>query len=297
VPLLENMVGGSQFAPPTGANRFLAIDVPVAGAFFETVRLRLLQGRLLTETEITSGRPLAVVSELTAREYWPGGSAVGQTLTGDDHSVTIVGVVAEARFTAQDETRQGEIYLPASLSRRNWTVYLLRTTGDPDTVSRDAALAVTRDVPDVLVRRAESLDTALRKSVRLHDFRTLLFAVPASLGLFLLAVGILGLVAMGVARRVREIGIRSALGAQRRQLVAMVVVDHLRPAALGAGAGLLLSWWTTRLLSGFLYRIDAHEPIVWLVATLGLLSVSIIAAWIPAHRAATVDAMTVLKAD
>jgi putative ABC transport system permease protein len=149
----------------------------------------------------------------------------------------------------------------------------------------------------VLVRRAESFDDALLTSVRLHGFRAALFAVPASMGLMLLAVGVAGLVATGVARRVRELGIRSALGAQRRQLVGMVIVDHLRPSLTGVGFGLLLSWWTTRLLSTFLYEIDAHEPIVWVGAALSLLSVVLVAAWIPAHRAGTVEAMTVLRAE
>lgn len=297
VPLLENMFGGSQFASPAGANRFFANDIPVAGSFFEVAGLRVLDGRVLTGTEIEAGRPFAVVSEATAREYWPQGRAVGQTLTSNERSVTVVGVVEEARFGAQDETRMGEIYLPASLSRSTWRVYLVRTAGDPESVVRQAALVIQTDVPGVLVRRAESFDGALLKSVRVPHFRTVLFGASAAAGLFLLAVGIAGLVATGVARRVREIGIRSALGAQRGQLVKMVILDHLRPALGGVAFGLLASWWTTRLLSAYLYEIDAHDPVVWIASALGLLLVAVVAAWIPARRASAVDAMIVLKAE
>ena len=147
------------------------------------------------------------------------------------------------------------------------------------------------------MRRAESFDSALLKSVRVHRFRTVLFCASAAAGLFLLAVGIAGLVATGVARRVREIGIRGALGAQRGQLVTMVILDHLRPALGGVAVGLLASWWTTRLLSAYLYEIDAHEPVVWAAAALGLLVVAVVAAWIPARRASAVDAMVVLRAE
>jgi putative ABC transport system permease protein len=297
VPLLENMFGGSQFAFPEGANRFFANDIPVAGSFFEVTGLRVLDGRVLTDIEIDAGRPFAVVSEATAREYWPQGRAVGQTLTSKERSVTVVGVVEEARFGAQDETRMGEIYLPASLSRSTWRVYLVKTAGDPEVVVREAALVIQTDVPGVLVRRAESFDAALLKSVRVHRFRTVLFGASATAGLLLLAVGIAGLVATGVARRVREIGIRSALGAQRGQLVKMVILDHLRPALAGVAFGLLASWWATRLLSAYLYEIHAHEPAVWFVAALGLLIVAVVAAWIPARRASAVDAMAVLKAE
>ena len=237
------------------------------------------------------------ISEATAREYWPQSRAVGQTLISKERSVTVVGIVEEARFGAQDETRMGEIYLPARLSPSTWKVYLVRTAGDPGGVVRQAALAIQTDVPGVLVRRAESFDSALLKSVRVHRFRTVLFCASAAAGLFLLAVGIAGLVATGVARRVREIGIRGALGAQRGQLVTMVILDHLRPALGGVAVGLLASWWTTRLLSAYLYEIDAHEPVVWAAAALGLLVVAVVAAWIPARRASAVDAMVVLRAE
>ena len=165
VPLLENMFGGSQFAFPPGANRYSANDIPVSGAFFEVAGLRVLDGRVLTEIELEAGRPLAVVSESTAREYWPASRAVGQTLTSKERSVTVVGVVEEARFGSQDETQRGEIYLPAGLSRSTFRVYLLKTSGDPDAVVHETALGLQRDVPGVLVRRAESFDGALLKSV------------------------------------------------------------------------------------------------------------------------------------
>lgn len=295
--MLDRMYGGSQFKMPEGAERAFANDIPVSPAFFDVMRLEVIAGRVLSEEEIEAGRPLAVVSEAIAKAYWPGSSALGQTLTGTTHTVTIVGVVSEARIGSQDEDRQGEIYIPLRLSRSSWRVHLLRTSADPDVVVREAALAVNRDVRGVLVRRAESLDGALLKSVRLHRFRMFLFTTCALAGLLLVAVGIGGLVATNVARRVREIGIRSALGATRGRLVRMVIIDHLRPAALGAAAGLLASWWAARLLSTFLYEIDEHEPLVWAAAALTLLGVTVLAAWIPARRASTVDAMRVLKAE
>jgi putative ABC transport system permease protein len=176
-------------------------------------------------------------------------------------------------------------------------VYLLKTGGDSETVVRQAALGVQADVPGVLVRRAESFDGALGRSVRVHRFRAALFGAFAAAGLLLLAAGIGGLVATGVARRVREIGIRHALGARRAQLVNMVILEHLRPTLAGVLFGFLASWWTTRLLSAYLYQIDAHEPVVWFIATLGLLLVAAVAAWIPARRASSVDPMAVIRTE
>jgi hypothetical protein len=299
VRLLDNSYGGSEFKSPAGAARILASDVPVSPAFFTVAGLRLLEGRVLTPAEIETVRPVVVVSERTARAYWPKGQAVGQLLDSIDMgSVTVVGVVENARFGAQDDTKFGEIYIPAGLSRRPpYTVYLLKTVGDPALVVREVALVLQKERPGVLVRRAESFDSALSNSVRLQRFRTMLFTLAGGAGLLLLAVGIGGLVATGVAGRVREIGIRAALGAQRRQLVTMVVGDHIRPLMAGLMFGLLTSWWTTRLVSAFLYQIDAHEPLVWAAATGALLFVAILAAWFPARRASHVDPMMALRTE
>jgi putative ABC transport system permease protein len=300
IPLLENSYMGSEFKFPAGAERILAADVPVSSAFFDVGGLRLLDGRVLTPAEIDTARPVVVVSEGTARAYWPNGRAVGQLLDSPNMgSVTVVGVVEDARFGAQsDDKTFGQIYMPARLSRRPpYTVYLLKTVGDPALVARDVALALQQERPGVLVGRAESFDTALSNSVRLPRFRTILFTLAAGAGLLLLAVGTGGLVATGVARRVREIGIRAALGAQGQQLVTMVILDNIRPLMVGLMFGLLASWWTTRLVSAFLYQIDAHEPVVWMAAVGAVLLVAILAAWLPARRASGVDPMMALRTE
>ena len=174
---------------------------------------------------------------------------------------------------------------------------LLNTAGDPAHVIQDLALILRRDVPGVLVRRAESFDQALANSVRDHRARMVMFTLTGGAGLLLLVVGIVGVVASGVARRVREIGIRSALGAQQPQLVRMIVLEYLKPIAAGVAGGFVASWWVTRLVEAFVYQIDAHEPMVFAAAGATLLVVAAIAAWIPARRASAVDPVTVLRAD
>ena len=159
-----------------------------------------------------------------------------------------------------------------------------QTSADPNVVVRNLPLVWRRDAPDVLVRRAESLDQAIAKSVRLYRFRTALFASSAGAALMLLSVGVWGLVASSVARRVREIGIRGALGAQQRQLVAMIMLEYLRPVIAGVSTGLLAPWWTSRLVTHFLYEIDPHEPFVWIGSVAALMVVTGVAAWLPARR-------------
>jgi predicted permease len=301
-PLLANMRAGGAFERPPGALEAFASDVPVSGAFFEVARLAVLDGRVPTRQEVDGGRPVIVVSESVARSYWPGQRVVGQTLVGNGKTeMHVVGVVEDARFAAQNEEAAfGEIYIPAAAAtypRNNWTVFLFRTSRDPATVAREVAVAVNRDVPGVIVHRAESFDAALANSVRVYGFRGILFGVAAVAGLLLLAVGVAGLVAMGVARRVRELGIRATLGARRAQLGRMIVADHLRPVLAGTGLGLIASWWTTKLLSGFLYGFEPHDPAIWATASALLLIVAALAAWIPARRASGVDPAVILRVE
>lgn len=304
--LLEGVYAGSMFRIPAGGSQILASEIGVSSTFFAVAGLALRDGRYLTRSEIDARQPVVVVSEGTARAFWPGRRAVGQVLESPDlGTVTVVGVVEEAKLgnQAEGERSPTEVYLPegyaphyrASGSFR-WT-FLVKTAGDPDAVVANLPLVLRRDVPGVIVRRAESIDSALAKSVHLYRFRTLVFAIAGGAGLLLLIVGITGVVAGGVARRVREIGIRSALGAQQSVLTGMIVLEHLRPVIVGAVIGLLLSWWSTRLLSTFLYEVDPHDPSVWVGAAALLMFAAACAAWIPARRASAVDPVTVLRAD
>jgi predicted permease len=297
--VFDQLFMGTQFKAPTIVEGFYAGDYAVSGSFFKIAGLQLLAGRFPTPEEVDANRPLAVVSEETAQKYWPNERGVGQVLESADSSrtVTVVGIVEEARFVSQDNPRGGQIYIPRGMSQTFSTVYLLKTATDPNAVVRDLPLVLRRDVPDVLVRRAESLDQAIAKSVRLYRFRTALFALSGGAGLVLLSVGVWGLVASGVARRVREIGIRGALGAQQRQLVIMIVFDYLRPVIAGVATGLLASWWTTRVVTHLLYEIDPHEPFVWIGSVAALIVVTSLAAWLPATRASAVSPTIVLRID
>jgi putative ABC transport system permease protein len=298
-PLMENSSAGSTFASPPGATRLWVNDVPISGTFFAVTGLAVLDGRLPTPDEIDAGRAVAVVSDRTARAYWPGRRAVGETLQSRSLklSLQVVAVVEEARFSSQAETTMGELYLPAAVTSRGTPLYFVKTARTAETLAREVALAINHDVQGVVVRRAQSFDDALASSVKLQRFRGVLFAVVAGVGLVLFAVGIGGLVAMGVARRVREIGIRATLGAGRSVISRMIVLDHLRPVIAGSVLGLVASWWTTKLLSGFLYGFTPHDPFIWAAASALLLMVAMLSAWVPARRASAVDPAVILRVD
>ncbi len=211
--------------------------------------------------------------------------------------MTVVGVVENARLQSQDSRLFGKIYLPAPQPWRGPAVFLVRSSRPATDLAGNLALVLRRDVPGVLARRAEPFEQAVASSVRLQRFRMVLFALAGGAGLLLVGVGVGWLVAMGVAQRRRELGIRASLGAAPRALSRMVVSEHLRSVSGGVVVGLLVSWWTTRLVRTFLYGIEAHDPRVWSVATVVLLMVATVAAWMPARHAARIDPVHVLRAD
>lgn len=296
-PLLEDLYSGLPVDPPHGRRDAFVREVPVSSQFFEVAGLTLMQGRLLTSHEIGTGAPFAVITDTAARAYWPGGSAVGSTLTARGRPFTITGVVADVRMGSQGEGRWGEVFTPVSLSARSNTSYLVRADDDALAVASSVAAAIARDVPGVLVRRSQPVRNALAETASLHRFRATLFAVAGASALVLLAVGVAGIVAASVRGRWRETGIRAALGASRGRLVRLLVADHLRPAAAGVLIGLALSWWARSLLVAFLYQLDPDDSRIWAAASALILLTVTAAAWLPARLAAHADPAVVLRAD
>lgn len=296
-PFLENTSSGSRFRTTADPREMRATDVPVSRDFFEVSGLRVIEGRALTAGEIEAGSPVAVVSERVARLCCSAGNALGQVLVSAKDRVTIVGVVEEVRLSSQSDAAGGEIYIPAALGRGIFMTYLVKAAGSPDVVIRDAALRVNRDIAGVATRRAESLEAALRRSVQVDVFRAALFGTAGGAAVLLLSVGVFGVVLVSVSQRLRELGIRSALGGTPQRLAGTMLLSHLYPMIIGLGIGLLISWWGVKLIESMLYEIDAREPFVWLITTSVLLGLTTFAGWIPAAHAARVDPMSVLRED
>jgi putative ABC transport system permease protein len=294
---LVNAIGGSVFETPPGALDVIAQDVPVSSGFFETSGIRLISGRALTDDEATSGRPAAVVSDDLARAFWPGREAIGQLLSGPRGAVTVVGVVQDVRIVGLEERQAtAEIYVPMAIAApQRDRVLLLRSAGDPDDAARAVAAAIRRALPDVLITRAASIDTALAGTVKTRQFQAALFGAFGCAALVLLGVGMFGAVAMNTAGRSREIGVRMALGATAARVHRMVIAENLAPVAAGLLVGILGAWWTTKLLASLIYGAGAHDPRLWALAASFVLATALVAAWLPARRASRVDPQVVLK--
>jgi hypothetical protein len=294
-------------APP---GPFSSDDMPLGNgvdpSFFALMRMRLVAGRLFTDQENHEGaRSVAVITESMARTHWPGQPAVGKCfyLSGRGNPCTeVVGVVADARlFPSIRPTKQwaSAYYLPIDARPRHSSArtLLVRTVGDPadvlDTIQREAQAAAP-ELPYVTVR---VFDDVFRSMLRPWRLGTTVFAIFGVLCAAIALVGLAVVGAYGVARRQREIGIRSALGAQPRQLTRLVLGRSLAVLAAGVLTGLALAWAGGRLVAAQLFDVAARDLRVFAGTALILLLAGGVAAWIPARRAARIDPTTALRAE
>lgn len=298
-PFLERAITGSSFDPPSGAGvdgRGDVEQLSVTSGFFRAAGLRAIEGRLPTDEEFGTGQPVIVISEKVATSYWPGGSAVGRTLSSNGRPFEVIGVVPDARYRALDMDSDGEIYSPLAASQRPGLANVI-IAFERD---RERGLAgVLGDMaarfPRVRVVRAESLSEALGISVQWRRFQTWLFVSFGAAALVIAGTGILGLVAMATSRRTREIGIRIALGASPRGVVRLMLQEQLTTVLLGLAAGGLIAARGVRFVESYVYKLSIYDLRVWAAAVAALVAVTAVGVLVPAWRASHVDPITALR--
>jgi len=296
-PFLERATTGSLFEKPPGALPTGDVEqLSVTSGFFRAAGLAAIEGRLPTADEFDLGRRVVVVSRSVAAAYWPGRSAIAQTLAENGATFDVIGVVPDIRHAALDRDSEGEIYSSNARQRRPDLLNLLIAFDrDPRAPLAQVQAELSARAPDVKVVRVEMLTDTLRASVQLRRFQAWLFGAFGGAALVIVGVGILGTVAMVVARRTREIGIRMALGARSSNVTRLVVREQSRPIAVGALCGGVVSLWLVRYLGDYLYKMTAYDWTAWTAAAGALLCVTVAGAIVPALRASLVDPVKALR--
>jgi predicted permease len=299
----QDHVYGEGELPPIRRFKF------ISPGFFSTLGTQLLAGRDLTWTDTYQKRPVAIISENFARQYWhdPNG-ALGKRIrvANTDDWREIVGVVQDVHDDGVDKAAPSSAYWPVMLDRFEGQKQSLHrniafTLRSPRAGSRSFMNEVQERVwsvnPDVPLADVSTLGAFYTKSMARTSLTLVMLCVAGSMALLLGIVGIYGVISYSVSQLTREIGIRMALGAQRPALTAMFVRQGLRLTLIGAACGLVTAFVTMRLMSSLLFNVSPVDPVTYVTITLGVVAVAYLACYLPSRRAATVEPMQALRTE
>jgi predicted permease len=274
----------------------------ISEGLLETLRVPLRKGRFFNAQDNQAAAPVTIINETTARRFWPSEDALGKRFKlGPAQStnpwLTVVGVVGDMRRQSLERQPIAQIFQPYLQSSKRRLILLIRTTGDPTQLVPVVRSEIRALDKTVLVNGIATLENQLDQRLAERRFQTWLLALFSALALLLAAVGIYGLMFYAVTQSTREFGIRMALGAQRGDILKLVIGHGMLLAISGVVIGLAGAVAVTRVLAGLLFGVTATDPATFVAAPLMLLLVALLACWIPARRATKVDPMIALRSE
>lgn len=273
----------------------------VTPGYLAALGIRLVRGRLFTDADQAGAPLVALVSRTAARRWWPNQDPIGRhvKVPGFDHSPqpwrTVVGVVEDVKQAALDAPHTMQIYLPHAQYGIVYLTLVVRTKSDPMSLAPEIRRQAMQLDPELAVSNVASMDQVFSDSVASRRFPTVLLGVLACFGLILASVGVYGVISYGVSQRTREIGVRMALGAARRDVLWLVVKQGMNLLLIGAVAGTLLALLLTPVMSGLLFGVGPGDPIAFLGSEIFLTLVALLASYIPARRAMKLDPTVALR--
>jgi predicted permease len=282
------------------ANPMLNMEV-VAAAYFETLGIPVIRGRVFTDADREGAPAVVVVSQSAARHYWPGGDPIGRRLLMGpelEQRLTVIGVVPDTRYRDLRDARPS-IYFPLRQSFFPFMPMTLavRTSGQPAELVPMIRRVIGETEPGVALASAAPFETFLDRSLAQPRLNALLLGVFAGAAVLLAAVGLFGVMATMVRQRTRELGVRMALGATARDLRRMVMRRGLAIATAGLVVGLLCALLSNRLLLAMLYEVSPTDGVTLAVVAGVLLGVTTLAGVIPARSSTRIDPVSALRAD
>jgi putative ABC transport system permease protein len=281
-------------APPAG-EQDEAWFRPVGPGYFGLLGIPRLAGREFEPADDGSTPRVAVIDQAFARRYFPDGSPIGESVVIFEVPREIVGVVGEVRHRGLEAEVQPTMYVPLHQNPMSTLSLVVRTPGDPMTLLPAVRGEVAGLDPDLPVFGATSLEETISGSVAERRFTLLLLSLFAGLALVLAAVGIYGTVALGVAERRHEIGVRLALGGGRGDVVRLILAEGLGLTLAGVGLGVAGALAVRRTLASLVFGIGTADPATYVAVAAALAAVALAASWIPARRATAVDPVVVLQ--
>jgi putative ABC transport system permease protein len=269
-------------------------------AYFRTMQIPLLRGREFSERDSATAPKVMLINQTMADKFWPGQDPVGSRVTmldwGPPLTGEVVGVVGDVKPGGPQEPAGFTIYWPYPQFPSVFNYLVVRTANaDPMSILGGIKAQVHAVNADLPVSQVRTMEQVLGESVAQRKFSLVLIGVFAGISVLLAAIGIAGVMGFLVAQRTQEMGIRIALGAQRRDVFGLVLGQGVRMISLGLLIGLAGAFGLTRLLSGMLYGVSPGDPLTLAAVSVFLISIALVACWIPARSATRVDPMIALR--
>src|SRR5262245_10346346 len=277
---------------PVGVNQ-------VSAAYFRTVGMRLVRGRLFDERDTADTPNVALINETTARKYWPNEDPVGKSFTLNFSSwfpkAEIIGVVSDIKTNALYMPLYPEIYRPDSQLPSDDCYLIIRTKAAPETLAaavREEMGRIDRDIP---LRTARTMESVIAGTLGRARLSAWLFGLFAALAAALAAAGLYGVMSYAVSQRQQELGLRMALGAEAGDVMRLVVGEGVKLTFVGLALGLIAAFALSRFIVSQLFGVVATDPLTYAGAAMLLAMVALMACYLPARRAAKVDPMVALR--
>jgi putative ABC transport system permease protein len=275
---------------------YVSIDmISVSPRFFVTTGLPLLRGRDFGPLDTEKSAKVIIINESMAKKFWPGEDPIGRSFNDGDTAFEVIGVAADTKYRNLREPSRLALYQPLTQSYRSSMNLLVRTANDPSTMAPAIQTQLHSIAPTLAVFNIRTLFEHVGGSLYVEKMESLLLVFFGSLALMLTAIGLYGVVAYSVSQRTREVGIRLALGAQKRDVQKMILAKGLTLVVWGAGFGFIGVYWLSRLVATQLYGIGSNDPATLATVAAILLAVALLASYLPARRATKVDPLVALR--
>ena len=286
-------------APPPnpGPRPITAFRVTTPG-YFSALGIPLLNGRIFQPSDQAGTEAVVIIDQVTARQRWPEGQALGKRLKlggPQEPWLTVVGIVGDARYHGLDRRVFPTVYVPHAQTPFRGMMLAVSTAANPQALVpalREQVAALDRNLP---VAKIQTLEQIVAQSVTQPRFNLLLLGAFAALALALAALGIYGVISYSVTRRTRELGVRMALGAQASDVLRVIVGQGLKLALAGVLLGLGGAFSLTRLMKTMLFNVSPTDPLTFVALALLLTAIALLACWLPARRATKVDPLAALR--
>jgi predicted permease len=267
--------------------------------YFETLRISMLRGRLFTDGDRKETASVAIASEAMVKQFWPNENGLGQRFHffGDTTLREIVGVVANSVVNEVGEAPQPIVFLPMTQDYVPVATLQVRTTGHPEGMVATTRAALQSLDPNLAITNVFTIEQIMSQALWAPRMGGFLLALFGGLALLLSALGVYGVLSYSVNQQTREIGLRMALGAQRGDVMRLILGQGLRLTALGLSLGVLVALGLMRVLASLLFDVRAYDPSTYTSVTFLLTAVALLACYIPARRAMRVDPMVALRYD